>query len=123
MNGRWLSWRAVSRSAYRREATSQRPARRQAIRSLLILLPCSVLLCACRKQASVRCDDLRGRSEGDQMARALQQYTDRAPSSERRCQVCDFWLPARDPERCGRCRVLPGPVHPMGHCAAFVAKP
>lgn len=75
-----------------------------------------------RKTEPDSCEDVTGLDDGALMGRALQRYVDRATSQDKQCSGCDFWLAASEVTACGRCRLLPGPIHPRGTCAAFVPK-
>lgn len=101
--------------------TYGRPTRRILLGTLCLAPWAS--LGACRKEEPPdRCRDLTGLSEADQVARALQQYTDHALSPEQQCDRCDFWEAARTAVECGTCRVLRGPIRPTGSCTAFARK-
>lgn len=95
-------------------------------RRLLILvgsLPLTASwLAGCKRREPASCQDIRALAVHEQLARAFQQYTDRAPSEDTQCQRCDFWLAPDAPGECGACRVVRGPIHPRGYCTAFAAK-
>lgn len=63
-------------------------------------------------------DDL---SDQQQQARDALQYTDSTPQEGQYCDNCAYWEPAGDPQECGGCSIVPGPIHPKGWCTAWVA--
>jgi hypothetical protein len=48
-------------------------------------------------------------------------YTDHSPDPQKVCNGCQQYLRNSDKD-CGACKVVKGPIHPNGYCAAFSAK-
>ncbi len=66
------------------------------------------------------CTDTTGLSEQQIQTRTALKYTDDAPTAKQVCENCQNYQPATDPNACGQCTVVPGPVHPQGWCTAWV---
>ena len=49
-------------------------------------------------------------------------YVDHAPNPSQRCEVCNFYTAAAQPNTCGGCTLNLGPVNPQGYCSSFVAR-
>jgi len=47
-------------------------------------------------------------------------YVDQSPLPARRCDNCKLYVNAVKGALCGGCKVVPGPIHPQGHCTAWV---
>lgn len=67
----------------------------------------------------ISCTDTSGLSEQQVQTRKALKYTDNAPKPAQICENCQHYQPATDPKACGRCAVVPGPVHPQGWCTAW----
>ena len=49
-------------------------------------------------------------------------YVDRSPHGDtKQCSGCQFFRTG-DPDSCGSCQILGGPVHARGHCDAWAAR-
>jgi hypothetical protein len=48
-------------------------------------------------------------------------YTDHSPDPEKLCNGCQQYLANTDAD-CGSCKLMHGPIHPAGTCAAFAAR-
>jgi len=57
----------------------------------------------------------------DTKLRTTLHYTDRSPDPAKLCNGCQQYLQNTDAD-CGGCKLLKGPIHPAGYCAAFSAK-
>jgi hypothetical protein len=87
------------------------------------LLLCSTLLGAslaygCKR--SETCPPAQLNPEDAKMRETLK-YTDHSPDASKLCNGCQQYLPNTDAD-CGGCKILKGPIHPAGYCAAFSAK-
>jgi hypothetical protein len=77
-------------------------------------------LAACaQSQPAVDCTDLSALSPDELQLRSQVAYQARGPNGLS-CNKCFHWLAEATPN-CGKCRVMPGPVDPMGYCKLFVA--
>jgi hypothetical protein len=87
------------------------------------LLLCSTLLgasavCGCKR--SETCPPAKLSPEDTKMRETLK-YTDRSQDASKLCNGCQQYLSNTDAD-CGECKILKGPIHPAGYCAAFSAK-
>jgi len=83
----------------------------------------AVLLAGCAggdRRARVTCPAATLDEYGTQ-TRASVHYVDTAPAGAGHCLDCKFWLGAQ-PNACGRCHLVRGPIHPAGSCNIFRAK-
>lgn len=76
---------------------------------------------ACGKGPSF-CNDVSSLSAEQRTARTALAYEDATPQPGKTCVKCGQYVPAEKVSDCGRCKVLPGPVHPNGYCLAYTAK-
>jgi hypothetical protein len=100
------------------------PAFRLSRRSLVLHATSAVVLLGasgCEK-APASCNDVSGLSPEQQSARNALGYEDATPQPGKTCAKCAQYVPAPKVSECGKCKVLPGSVHPNGYCRAFVAK-
>lgn len=67
------------------------------------------------------CTDVSDLTEEQIQTRKSLQYVDDSPHAEKRCNNCKLFEPPGDDEQCGRCQVVPGPIHPKGYCTAWVS--
>lgn len=80
-----------------------------------------VAAAACQpRDTSFACTDTSGLSDDDRKARALLAYADRAADPTKPCESCQQFIAAGD--GCGTCKVLRGPIHPLGGCKGFAAR-
>jgi hypothetical protein len=56
----------------------------------------------------------------DTKLRETLHYTDRSTDESKLCNGCQQYLPNTDAD-CGGCKLIKGPIHPAGYCAAFSA--
>lgn len=80
----------------------------------LLLLPVTA---SCRKQREFSCASTEGLSSDEAAARQALGYVDRTPHRQQTCERCRHWVSADD--GCGGCKIMKGPVHPLGYCNAF----
>lgn len=97
--------------------------RREALRRLALVIPVAVIpsaLFACAKKPS--CTDESGLSPADRQIRdEAAKYVDQTLDATKRCSGCMQYVAAQ-PDQCGACKVIKGPVNPNGYCSLFVAK-
>jgi High potential iron-sulfur protein len=79
-------------------------------------------LAACKKKPLV-CEGLPGLTADELQLRKTLQYADASPQPGKTCTNCTLFVAAKEPDTCGACKVLHGPVHPNGWCKIFVLKP
>ena len=77
---------------------------------------------ACKKKPLV-CEGLPGLTPEELQLRKTLQYVDASPQPGRNCTTCTLFVPSKEPDSCGACKVIHGPVHPNGWCKIFVLKP
>lgn len=83
--------------------------------ALLGLLP----LAACKKGA-VTCLPVT-LDPVDSRQRAALKYVEKAETSDKECQSCQQYIePAGG--SCGACKLLKGPINPLGSCVAYTTK-
>jgi hypothetical protein len=82
-----------------------------------------VALSACGEEEGLTCTDTSGLSPAELTMRTQQQYSDESPHpDEKVCDNCRFWQPAPQPDTCGGCQVIKGPIHPKGYCKLWAAR-
>lgn len=102
---------------------SHRIDRRQALRHLAVLslgatMPAA--LSACSKKPS--CLDTSGLTADESAQRNAAAYAEQAMDASKRCALCVQFVPGQ-PNACGSCKVVKGPINPDGTCKLFVQKP
>lgn len=101
-------------------------ARREAMRHLLVLtasfaVPGALTQMGCSKKAS--CLDVTGLSPDEvRMRQEIAAYAEVAQDPAKKCNACTQWVPGQ-PDACGGCKVVKGPINAEGSCKLFVAKP
>ncbi len=56
-------------------------------------------------------------------------YTEETPNPDQYCSNCSLWVPPEEadtgsnPEGCGGCTLIPGPIHPDGYCTSWAQQP
>jgi hypothetical protein len=68
------------------------------------------------------CEDTTGLTEEERGGRTALAYVDRSGDPNKACQGCQQWVAATRDGACGSCKLLKGPIHPLGGCKAFAAK-
>jgi hypothetical protein len=93
-------------------------------RSLLVSVSGLLFTNACKRAGAMpsSCEDNSGLSEEERTARTTLAYADRAPDPNKACQSCQQWVAAKADGSCGSCKLLKGPIHPLGTCKAFALK-
>lgn len=69
------------------------------------------------------CTNVSGLTETELKTRKNLQYVGQSPFTGKYCGNCNFFIEAKGGKGpCGTCQVVKGPINPMGHCTAWVAK-
>jgi hypothetical protein len=76
---------------------------------------------ACERAPS-SCNDVSALSADQRAGRNALGYEDATSQPGKTCAKCTQYVPAEKISECGKCKVLPGSVHPNGYCRAFTAK-
>lgn len=80
------------------------------------------LLAACGKGGgALVCTDVAGLSAADAATRTSLQYVDASADPTKLCSGCMLYI-AGQPNACGGCQVVKGPIHPNGYCASWAKK-
>lgn len=90
--------------------------RRRLLMSSMLLGATTVMAC----KHAITCPPAQLSAE-DAKVRATLKYSDQSPYPDKVCNGCQQYLPNKDGE-CGGCKLIKGPIHPAGYCAAFSAK-
>jgi hypothetical protein len=76
----------------------------------------------CKKPSgAMTCSDVSGLSAEEINARTMTAYVDRSMEIDKTCVACVQYIDAPS-GGCGGCKVLKGPVHPLGTCKLFAKK-
>lgn len=99
-------------------------SRRDSLRALVVLPAAAALGAGCSSGPAMpeSCDDTTGLSEPEKMARTALQYVDRSPHPDKQCKGCNLYVPAAMETQCSGCKVVKGPIHPLGYCTSWVKK-
>lgn len=90
---------------------------------LVVLASASTAMVGCSKERLV-CTDTSGLNTAAKQLRETLDYQDLSPLGEtKNCANCQFFLPAKDDDKCGGCTLLQGPINPSGHCKSWAPKP
>lgn len=93
-------------------------------RSLLLRGVASLTLlgaAGCSKGPS-SCTDVSGLTPDQVNTRNTLGYEDTSTQAGKNCAKCQQFVAPPSEDKCGTCKVLPGPVHPNGYCRAFTPK-
>ncbi len=105
---------------------SKRFTRRDVLRAT-VALPIfagttGLVLTACGGKKALVCTDTTGLAAADVQMRQMQEYVDASSLPDKNCLSCNFYNVAPAADACGSCKVLKGPVSPVGHCKLWVKK-
>lgn len=101
--------------------------RREAARRALMVLgaaaiaPSALAGCGGEQEAGLSCQNTSGLTPAELSTRQSQAYTDDSPHADKRCNNCRFFQ-AGQPNACGTCQVIRGPIHPEGYCNLWAAQ-
>ncbi len=96
-------------------------SRRELLRSTLLGLGTIAGLAACKKPRAVVCVN-GGLTPADLAARHKLAYTDTSSDPIKTCTTCQQFVPPASDDRCGRCKVLKGEIHPLGYCKGYTPR-
>lgn len=65
-------------------------------------------------------ENIAGLSDPEKETRSVNEYVDKTPNPEQRCDNCGLWQDPQPGEDCGGCTVVAGPIHPAGWCRIWV---
>ncbi len=68
------------------------------------------------------CSDVSSLTEAQLKNRETLEYVGHSPFTDKFCANCSFFIIPENNGPCGKCQVVKGPINPMGHCTAWVAK-
>ena len=51
--------------------------------------------------------------------RTTNDYADRSARGDQYCFICTNFIEASQPDTCGTCRTVKGPIHPLGWCKSW----
>jgi hypothetical protein len=76
---------------------------------------------SCRRRSldALACTDASSLGGEDSLARSATAYVDRTVDRSRSCATCQQYIEPTDSCACGACKLLKGPVHPMGTCKLY----
>jgi hypothetical protein len=78
-------------------------------------------LLGCAKARTASCTDTRDLTPDEAQWRKSKGYVEPTPEPGKTCAACAYFQAPQGLQACGSCKVLKGPVHPMGTCFDFVA--
>ena len=76
----------------------------------------------CKRKLPSSCTDTTGLQPDEIQARTTLDYRDATPFPDKTCEGCQQFLAPRADGACATCKVLKGPVHPLGYCKSFAKK-
>jgi hypothetical protein len=74
------------------------------------------------KKTSEPCSDLSGLSESEKETRDLYRYVSNSPHEDKKCHLCNYFIPPAGGSTCGTCQIVKGPINPNGYCTSWVKK-
>ncbi|MGH7272793.1 MAG: hypothetical protein ACREJ3_20375 [Polyangiaceae bacterium] len=82
----------------------------------------ATVACGKEQAKALSCSDTTMLSSTDALLRTTMAYVDSSTFPDKYCTKCIQFLPAQ-PNACGNCKVLKGPINPHGYCKSFAPKP
>jgi len=76
----------------------------------------------CRQNHDFSCTSVVGLTPQEIQVRARLAYVDRSPDLAKNCANCNQFLLPPEAGKCGACKIMKGPVHPLGHCTSYVPR-
>lgn len=99
--------------------------RRAALKRALAVVGSAALLPVIKacggEEEGLSCNDTSGLSPADVTTRTSNGYVDHSQFSDKNCLNCQFYQ-AGQPNQCGTCTVVRGPIHPEGYCNLWAPK-
>ena len=74
------------------------------------------------KEDSGPCNDLSGLTASEKETRVLYRYVANSPHEDKKCHLCNYFIPPAGGAPCGTCQVVKGPINPDGYCTSWVKK-
>jgi hypothetical protein len=74
------------------------------------------------KESSEPCSDLNGLTAAEKESRELYRYVPDSPHEDKKCHLCNYFIPPTGNAPCGTCQVVKGPINPDGYCTSWVKK-
>lgn len=68
----------------------------------------------------IPCPNQESLSDQEKTIRTSLKYVDASVISGRTCDNCKLYTRPLPGASCGGCKVVPGPIHPKGHCTAWL---
>jgi hypothetical protein len=102
---------------------SEKVSRRDALRrgtALGVLAVFSVTGCS-KKKEPLSCFDTSALTPTEVTIRRNLAYVDVSFELGKLCSQCQQFIPVA-PNACGTCKIVKGPINPLGYCKSFVAK-
>jgi hypothetical protein len=78
--------------------------------------------CGKRESAALVCTDTTGLSPADLSVRTVLAYVDVSTTPGKTCSTCQQFVPSPVPRSCGTCKILKGPINPIGNCKSYLAR-
>ncbi len=109
-----------------KKSTSRRTFLRGLLSAGAAGLGVGALVSACgggsEKVIATPCADLSDLTEQQIAVRENFDYVSETPYPEKRCDNCQFYVPAKAGESCGGCQLFAGPVAAEGYCTSWVQR-
>lgn len=70
------------------------------------------------KKDSFTCEQ-KDLTENEKNIRIGLKYVDKTPIPSRTCDNCKPYIKPLVTEKCGGCKIIPGPIHPKGYCISW----
>jgi hypothetical protein len=80
----------------------------------------ALALLGCNKERDFACTQTNDLTAEEAQTRTAAGYEEPASDSSRVCNLCQQWQ-ERSSNQCGGCKLMRGPIHPLGTCRLFVA--
>lgn len=68
------------------------------------------------------CSDTVGLFPAEIETRVRNEYTQRSPHDDQYCFNCSNFIAPAEPETCGTCKTVKGPIQPLGWCKSWTEK-
>jgi hypothetical protein len=81
------------------------------------------LVAACSGGGGNKCEDTSSLTPAELQMRQTLQYTASSPHADKRCENCQPFTAGPDPQSCGSCVIVKGPIDPKGYCNSWAARP
>lgn len=77
--------------------------------------------CKSRSKMPSSCKDVTGLTDAQKTVRKELGYVDRTTNAKQTCANCSLYVKPAQPDRCGGCEIMKGPIHPLGTCDSWQA--